>query len=186
MITLGLFIRKFFDLMQAKLNGFFEMPIEVTDGCLIMGNGDIVNNDINTNTLYFHYNRLAEQERERNKIFGEIIEMLDRIEDYEEEIIVTGTSADNSLNPFNIIPYGSPSECHKKLVVIVDGKKDIGFIITKALLHVGMVCKVDTSYVLFYIKIDKAQWDEMWALYEPAFNKLENEKHIRCFFDYKK
>ena len=180
MITLALLIKKLLGLMQTKLKYFFEMPIEVTDGCLIMGNGDIANNGLNTNVIYFFY-----QEEGLVEIFGEIIEKLDRIEDYEEEIITTGTSADHSVDPFNIIPYGLPSKCHKKLFVIVDGKKDIGFILSKALLHVGIVCKGDTSYILFYITIDEAKWNDIWSLYEPAFIKLQSEKRIKYYIHFK-
>jgi hypothetical protein len=178
MITVGLLIKGFLDLMQTKLNNTFEMPIELTDGCLIMGNGDMGKDGINKNALYFNYRQKPINVK---SVFGNIIENLNRIEDYEEEIIVTGTSADHSLDPFNTIPYGLPSKCHGKLVVIVDGKKDIGFIINKALLHVGMACKGVTTNILFYITIDKSKWYDIWSLYEPAFNKLQAEKHILCF-----
>ncbi len=182
MVILGLLIKELFELMQANIKRIFEVPIEVTDGCLIMGNGDIANNDINANTLHFHYRHKAEIEK--NKIFGEIIQMLNGIDNYEEEILSTGDSVGHSVESFNTIPYGLPSICHEKLVVIVDGKKDIGFIINKALLHVGIACKGDTSHVLFYITIDKAKWEEIWLLYKPAFNKLESEKSIKFFMHF--
>ena len=180
MITLTLLIKKLLGLIQKKLKYFFEMPIEVTDGCLIMGNGVIANNDLNTNALYFFY-----QQKDLAEIFGEIIEKLDRIEDYEEEIILTGTSADHVVDPFNIIPYGLPSKCHEKLVVIVDGEKDIAFILSQALLHVGKVCRGDTLYILFYITIDEAKWNEIWLLYEPAFMKLKSQNLIDYLIHYK-
>ena len=187
MITLALLIKKLLGLMQTKLKYFFEMPIEVTDGYLIMGNGFIADNALNTNALYFFYQQddEIEKNKEKTEIFGEIIKKIDEIEDYEEEIISTGTSADHSVDPFNIIPYGLPSKCHVKLVVILDGKKDIGLILSKALLHVGIVCKGDTSYILFYIAIDEAKWNDIWSLYEPAFSKLQSEKRIKYYIHFK-
>ncbi len=121
-----------------------------------------------------------------HECFGNIINRLDEIEEYEKEL----SEGSNGLlgsgsNEINTIPYGKPSGCHRMLVVIIDGKVDIDLVLNRALKHVGINCKGITKHVLFYIANDYVKWDELWSLYKPSFDSLIGKYGVVHFVYYK-
>ena len=118
------------------------------------------------------------------EVFGSIIGTLDEIENY--EIAMNEENGAISSSYVNTIPYGIPSGCHERLVVIFDGKKDIGNLFHWALKHVGITCKRKTKYILFYITNENVDWKSHWMLYKPSFEELKDKYGIQYFFYFKK
>lgn len=118
------------------------------------------------------------------EVFGSIIGTLDEIENY--EIAMNEENGAISSSYVNTIPYGVPSGCHERLVVIFDGKKDIDNLFHWALKHVGITCKGKTKYILFYITNENVDWKSHWMLYKPSFDDLKDKYGIQYFFYFKK
>jgi len=102
------------------------------------------------------------QTLERKKV-EHVVEMLDRREFMLE-----------SMQEWNIIPYGKPSECREHLLVIVDGKTAVDDILRRVLKHLLVLCPL-TNVILFYVQIPISDWVRCWEVYETQFDKIEAE-----------
>jgi len=98
---------------------------------------------------------------------------------YEE----TEIDIDYYRKDWNIIPYGTPSECKKKLLVIIDGKYEYDDLFKEAITHLTKSCKDTTNLVHFHVKINLDAWEKAWSRFEQKFSILEdNDLEIKIFF----
>ncbi len=74
---------------------------------------------------------------------------------------------------WNIIPYGKPSNCKKRLLVILDGHHDLSHLFEWAIKHITSNCKGITNLVYFYVDVDMNLWTTEWFRYEKFFTQLE-------------
>jgi hypothetical protein len=58
-------------------------------------------------------------------------------------------------------------------------KFDLTELISKALKHVGFQCKGITKEVLFYIDINPNDWNDIWNIFAPSFQVLENQLNLK-------
>jgi hypothetical protein len=92
--------------------------------------------------------------------------------------IVSGNFQANDpdfLSGWNTLPFGSPSGCYAKLLSVVHDEASAPEIIGKTLVHLGLTCQGQTKYALFHISINRPKWNNLYAVFKPAFEALRSK-----------
>ena len=103
----------------------------------------------------------------------QIINQADGLLDGSESDAMLDEPSEESQNGWNIIPYGKPSNCKKRLLVILDSHHDLSSLFERAINHINLNCKGITNLVYFYVDVDMNLWSTEWFKYERAFTQLE-------------
>ncbi len=116
----------------------------------------------------------------------QIIKQADDALDGLERDAMLKEPSEESQYGWNIIPYGKPSNCKMRLLVVLDGYYDLPHLFEWAIKHVTSNCKEITNLVYFYVDVNMNLWSTEWFKYEKFFSQLETQEiDIRISFKHK-